>query len=476
MLTNSARTAARTFTAGLAVAIQLAAAPSASHADVTPDEARAIAKEAYIYGFPIVDNYRILYSYFADPQSREFKAPWNEIHNEARVYTPQDTAVQTPNSDTPYSQLGYDLRAEPLVLTVPAVEAGRYYSLQFIDLYTFNFAYVGSRATGNEAGSYLLAGPDWQGETPPGIKKVIRSETQLGLVLYRTQLFAPDDLDKVRAIQAGYKVQTLSSFLRTPPPPPAAKLMLIPPLSSEKQRNSVEFFRILDFALRFCPVHPSEKEMRARFAKLGIDGEGMFEPTKLKMDTGTAMRAGMADAWQAFLDYKKDELDTGKKTSGDAFGTRAFLEGRYIDRMAGTVLGIYGNSKEEAIYPVYFGDSDGKKLDGTTSRYELTFPAGQLPPVGAFWSVTMYASPSSLLVPNPIDRYLINSVMLPDLEREKDGSLTIYIQNAAPGWGTPASNWLPAPKGEFLVVMRLYWPKPEAVNGTWKAPPLKRVD
>jgi len=467
--------AARTFAAALIVAASIAGVPAFSRADVSSNEARAIAKEAYVYGFPIVDNYRILYSYFADPQSKEFKAPWNELHSEARVYTPQDTAIQTPNSDTPYSQLGVDLRAEPLVLTVPAVEAGRYYSLQFIDLYTFNYAYVGSRATGNEAGSYLLAGPGWQGETPPGIKKVIRSETEIGLVLYRTQLLGPDDLDKVRAIQAGYKVQPLSSFLGTPPPPPAAKLTLIPPLTPEKQRNSVEFFRILDFALRFCPVHPSEQEMRARFAKLGIDGKGTFEPGKLKMETGTAMRAGMADAWQAFLDYKKDELDTGKRSSGDAFGTRKFLEGRYIDRMAGTVLGIYGNSKEEAMYPVYFGDSDGKKLDGTTNKYELTFPAGQLPPVGAFWSVTMYASPSSLLVANPIDRYLINSTMLPDLEREKD-ALTIYIQNEAPGWGTPKSNWLPAPKGEFLVVMRLYWPKQEALDGTWKAPPLKRVE
>jgi hypothetical protein len=475
MASSASRSAVRATASILVAAFMVAARPSVADADVPPAEARAIAREAYIYGFPIVDNYRVLYSYFADPQSREFKAPWNELHNEARVYTPQDTAVPTPNSDTPYSQLGYDLRTEPLVISVPAVEAGRYYSLQFVDLYTYNFAYVGSRTTGNGAGAYLLAGPDWKGETPPGITRVIRSETQIGLVLYRTQLLGPDDLDKVRAIQAGYRVQPLSSFLGSPPPPPAGRLVLLPPLSSEKQRNSVEFFRILDYALRFCPVEPSEREMRARFAKLGIDGEGQFEPTQLKMDTGTAMRAGMADAWQAFLDYKKDELDTGKKSAGDAFGTRKFLEGRYIDRMSGAVLGLYGNSKEEAIYPVYFGDSDGKKLDGTANRYELTFPAGQLPPAHGFWSVTMYASPSSSLVSNPINRYLINSAMLPDLERQ-DGALTLYIQNEKPGWGTPASNWLPAPKGEFIVVMRLYWPKQEAIDGTWKAPPLKRVE
>ena len=124
---------------------------------LTAERARAIAKEATIYGFPMVDNYRILYSYFVDKGGPEYKAPWNTLVNNARVYTPDDTAIQTPNSDTPYSYVGADLRAEPLVFTVPAVEKDRYYSLQFIDLYTFNFAYVGSRATGNEAGNYLLA-------------------------------------------------------------------------------------------------------------------------------------------------------------------------------------------------------------------------------------------------------------------------------------------------------------------------------
>ena len=148
----------------------MAAAPEL---DTTATEARAIAREAYVYGFPLVDNYRIQHSYFADRQSPEFKTSWNEIYNNARVYTPDDKAVQTPNSDTPYSFVGADLRAQPIVLTVPAIDKGRYYSLQFIDQYTFNFAYVGSRATGNEAGSYLLAGPRWKGTKPDGINAVI---------------------------------------------------------------------------------------------------------------------------------------------------------------------------------------------------------------------------------------------------------------------------------------------------------------
>src|SRR5215831_13267334 len=168
---------------------------------ISPGEARAIAREAYVYGFPLVDNYRIQHSYFVDRSDPEYKAPWNTIKNNARVYTPADKAIQSPNSDTPYSQLGADLRAEPLVLSVPAVERGRYYALQFVDQYTFNFAYVGSRSTGSEAGHYLLAGPRWFGTKPRDISAVVHCETDFAFVLYRTQLFGPADIDRVKQIQ-----------------------------------------------------------------------------------------------------------------------------------------------------------------------------------------------------------------------------------------------------------------------------------
>jgi hypothetical protein len=185
-------------------------APPSPSAAVTPDQARAIAKEAYIWGFPMVDNYRVQYAYFVNKQDPEYKGGWNEIHNTARVYTPEDKAIQTPNSDTPYSAVGADLRAEPLVLTVPPIEQDRYYSLQFVDGYTYNFHYVGSRTTGNGGGKYLLAGPNWKGDKPEGVDEVIRSDTELAMVLYRTQLFGPSDIDKVKEIQAGYQVAPLS--------------------------------------------------------------------------------------------------------------------------------------------------------------------------------------------------------------------------------------------------------------------------
>jgi hypothetical protein len=142
----------------------------AAQTSISPGEARAIAKEAYTYGFPLVDNYRVEYAYFVDHENPEFKAPWNEITNIPRVFTPADTAVQTPNSDTPYSWLGLDLRTEPIVLTLPPIEKDRYISVQFTDAYTFNFDYVGTRTTGNDGGSFLIVGPNWKGQAPKGVK------------------------------------------------------------------------------------------------------------------------------------------------------------------------------------------------------------------------------------------------------------------------------------------------------------------
>jgi hypothetical protein len=259
---------------------------------VSPDEARTTAKEATVYGFPLIDSYRIQYSYFVDRTSPEFKASWNTLINVARVFTPDDKAIQTPNSDTPYSFVGADLRAEPLVLTVPAVENKRYYSLQFIDMYTFNFAYVGSRATGSDAGSFLLAGPTWNGSTPSVIKAVIRSETEFAFVLYRTQLFNPADIENVKRIQAGYKVQTLSQFLGKAAPPPASAVNFVKPLSPENERTSLEFVSILNFVLKFCPTHPSETALMGRFAKLGIGAIGTFDASALSPPLGKAVQDG----------------------------------------------------------------------------------------------------------------------------------------------------------------------------------------
>jgi hypothetical protein len=432
-------------------------------------EARAIAKEAYIYGFPLVDSYRIQYDYFVDNKSPEFKAPWNHIANTPRVYTPDDTAIQTPNSDTPYSWLGLDLRAEPIVLTVPEVEEGRYYSIQFTDAYTFNTDYAGTSTTGNSAANLLVVGPGWTGETPNGVKKVIRSETDFLMPIYRVQLF---DIENVKKVQAGFKVQTLSAFLGQPSPPAAPAIDFIKPLTVETQKTSLDFFNILNFVLRYCPTVPSEVELMKRFARIGVGAGQTFDASKLSPEMTRAIEDGRADAWADFSNLLK-QFDAGKVTSADVFGTREYMKNNYVYRMGAAVLGIYGNSKGEAIYPIYNVDETGQKLTGA-NHYVLRFPPGQLPPVNSFWSLTMYDLPASLLVANPINRYLINSPMLPQLTRDADGGLTLLIQNQSPGKDKEA-NWLPAPSGPFRMYLRLYWPKAEALNGSWSKPPLQRV-
>jgi hypothetical protein len=441
---------------------------------LTPDEARAIAKEAYIYGYPLVDNYRIQYYYFVDQNGTEYKAPWNVIKNIPRVYTPEDKAAQTPNSDTPYSWLGLDLRTEPIVITAPAIEKNRYWSCQLTDAYTFNFGYLGARATGNDGGSFMIAGPDWKGDTPPGIKKVIRSETQFALAIFRTQLFNSSDLDNVKNIQAGYKVQTLSQFLNTTHPTPAPKVDFIKPLTVVDQQTSLKFFNILSFVLQFCPTHPSEADLIARFAKLGIGGNQTFKADELSPELKQAIEAGMADAQNEYADFKKKSVDTGEVTSADLFGSREYLKNNYLYRLAGDQLGIYAPSKEEAVFTAYTVDTTGQLLDGSKNDYILRFEPGKLPPANAFWSLTMYELPSSLLYANPINRYLINSPMLPDLKLDADSGLTLYIQHNSPGVDKE-SNWLPSPNGPFWMTLRIYWPEEAVLNGSWQKPPLNAV-
>jgi hypothetical protein len=463
--------------AGLGLAATLLALPGRA-ADKDPkNETKQIAEEAYIYAFPMVMNYGVMNEYFIDKSSSQYKAPFNQISNVARVFTPKDTAIVTPNSDTPYSSVGMDLRAEPLVLTVPEVEKGRYYSVQLIDMYTFNYGYIGSRATGNGAGCYLVAGPGWKGEKPEGIAKVLQCETDFSFAIYRTQLFNPGDLDNVKKIQAGYKVQPLSAFLKKPAPPAAPEIEW-PKI--DKKLAETDPFAYLNFVLQFCPLTgPAEveKPLRDRFAKIGIEAGKPFKLDKLtaeqKADLEAGIKSGLDQIKQAVATLGTDE--NGWRVSTGAFGDRAAIKGEWTRRAAAAMAGIYGNDAAEALYPMLVADSDGNKPDCGKNRYTLTFPKGQLPPVNAFWSVTMYDAKTQLLIENPINRYLINSPMLPDLKKNDDGSLTIYIQKESPG-KDKESNWLPAPDGPIYVVMRLYWPKDEALKGEWKPPPVKRAD
>jgi hypothetical protein len=436
----------------------------------------AIAKEAFIYGFPMVMNYAVMYQYFIDKASPEYKTTFNQIYNTARVYTPEDTAVVTPNSDTPYSFVGFDLRAEPLVITTPEIEKDRYFSIQFIDLYTFNFGYAGSRTTGNGAQRVMVAGPHWKGETPAGVTKVIQCETEFGVALIRTQLFNAADLDNVKKIQAGYKAQPLSAYLGKEAPKPAPEIAW-PKI--DKAMADADPFNYLAFMLQFCPPIGGaavERPLRGKFAAIGLVAGKPFPAfqlgKKMRARMEAAMKQGLEDIKEAVANF--GGLQNGWRIATNGFGDRQMNDGNWLMRAGAAMAGIYGNDAAEALYPILAADSDGNKPDCSTNKYTLTFPANELPPANAFWSVTMYDGKTQLLVANPIARYLINSPMLPNLKKNTDGSITLYLQFAPPEKDKVA-NWLPAPKGPIYVVMRLYWPKEEALNGTWKPPAVMRA-
>ncbi len=442
------------------------AAPSIS-------ETKAIAEAGFIYGLPLVMNYAVMYEFAVDTKSSQFKAPFNQLYSMHRVATPEDTAVVTPNSDTPYTTLWLDLRAEPMVISVPAVEKKRYYSVQLIDGNTYNYGYIGSRATGSERGDYLVVGPDWKDQMPAGIKKVFTSTTPFSLTLFRTQLFNPADMPNVENVQAGYKVQPLSAFLNQPAPQPAPKIDF-PPATTEGIKKN--FYEYLDTALRFVPPTAEDKEIRAKLATIGIGPGKTFEFKDLSVEHKAAILLAMKEG-----DDKVDKFMTGGMKNvngwsiGSFFGDRAFYKGDWLMRAAAAKIGIYGNDAAEATYPYTRVDATGETLDASKHNYTLTFAAGRLPPVNSFWSVTMYDGKSQLLIKNPINRYLINSPMLSSMKKNADGSLTLYIQKDSPG-KAKESNWLPAPNDTVYLVLRLYWPKdtPPSIlppgEGTWKPP------
>jgi hypothetical protein len=440
--------------------------------------AKDIAEAGFIYGLPIVMAYGIMYEYAVDKSSGQYKAPLNVLFNEARVYTWEDTAVVTPNSDTPYSFVWMDLRAEPIVISVPAVDPKRYYSLMLTDLNTYNFGYVGSRATGSEPGSYMVVAPDWTGPTPAGIRKVFRSSTDICAAVFRTQLFDPADIDNVKKVQAGYKAQPLSAFQNQPAPPPAPALDFP---KFEKDLVRTEFFEYLDFALTLAPALPEDRWIREQLARIGIGPGKTFDFRSLSLVDKAEILLGMKEGLRKIEEsVAKFGKDINGWRVGSPFGDAAFFHGDWLLRATAAKAGIFGNDAVEAMYPMAKVDVHGHALDCSKSNYTLTFPKGQLPPVDAFWSVTMYDGKTQLLVRNPINRYLINSPMLPSMKLHDDGSLTIYIQHKSPG-AAKESNWLPAPDGPVYIVMRLYWPRttPPSIlppgEGTWQPPGIRKA-
>ncbi len=432
-------------------------------------------QQAYIYGFPMIAAYKAMYEFTIDKTNPQYKAPFNIIWNDSKTFTPKDTAIVTPNADTPYSLLEMDLRTEPQVICVPRIEKSRYYSVQLSDLYSYNVGYIGSRTTGNDGGCYLVAGPNWKGETPADIKKVFPIETQFAIAIFRTQLFNAADMPNVIKIQKGYSAQPLSAYLKQPTPPAAPPIDW--PAFNGDDPFKLQFPKYFAFLLQFCPENQQDHEIRAKMAAIGIVPGQPWDESKLSEAQKAELALGVKEGFDA-IDKRVSQL--GKLINawqvGAAQGNRSYYKGDYLLLAAAAKAGIYGNDPEEAMYPLTRKDGTGAELDGSKHSYTLTFAKGDLPPVNAFWSVTMYDGKTQLLIENPINRYLVNSPMLPGMKKNPDGSLTIYIQKDAPSADRKA-NWLPAPNGPIYMVMRLYWPKePPAPSilppgdGTWKPP------
>ena len=438
------------------------------------DEIAEIAEEAYIFFFPLQMGYRFAFGSFLAPSLPSFRCPLNVISGEPVTLDHTFKEVITPNADTPYSLAGLDLRAEPIVLSVPRV-TDRYYVMQFEDLFGTNPYYVGTRSTGSEPGTYLLAGPRWDGEAPHGIDAVLRFETDLVFLLGRTQLFSADDIEALGRVMAGYNLRPLSSYVDAPAP--EGQDYDWPVWDDEASRDE-RFIGYADALLPLCqPTHPDDAQLMERFRRIGIEPGRPFDASAIDEDVRAAIRAGV-DRARAKMAAALDTI--GEKTNGwqtsDVFGDREWYEGNHLLRAVGAMGGWGGNDKIEAYYPTAREDARGEPLDGR-KRYTLRFDT--LPPTRAFWSVTMYDTSydgvAGYLVENPINRYLINSTTT-GLATGEDGSLTISIQHAAPDDASSSANWLPAPKGPFYLVLRIYWPEEAAIDGTWAPPPIVPVE
>ena len=445
----------------LALATCFASSNAMAQTNVTPEQARAIAKEAYIFNYPLVMYYRTMYLQAIDTESKSYSGGFGKWLN-LGTSTPKDTSIVTPNNDTPYSYAWVDTRAEPWVLTMPKIEKNRFYTSQWDDLWGFVLDNAGSVGDGNDGVSVLLASPTWKGDLPKGVKRVIQGDTDFLGSLTRTQLIGSADLPNVKKIQGEYKLQPLSAYLGKPAPKAAPAIQWKP--WKEGSEITPEFWDYVNFLLPLTTPNPQDQPVLDKMAKIGL-GANAAKPSA---DIQAAMQQGLQDGLA--------ELKQDAKTVVSAalfFRSRKNTNKDYQDRALGTMMGIFGNVTEISYYFSVIKDEQGKGYDGSNHSYSMTLTADQIPPVSNFWSFTMYKLPQRWLVDNPINRYSLGSAT-PGLKKAADGSITLYFSAKSPG-KDKESNWLPAPEGPFWMVLRTYGPGKTILDKTWKVPPVKRV-
>jgi hypothetical protein len=450
----------------------------AAASPVDAKEAVEIATDAYVYGYSLVttDVTRIQMSNVAAVE--ELSAPLNQFANVKR-YPPADyRGVSAPNADTLYSVAWLDL-AEPQVFSHPAM-GKRFYLFPMVDLWMTIFASPGTRTAGEKAGNYVITGPGWKGDLPKGLQH-IQSATRFMVILGRTYADGTDaDYKAANALQAQYKITPLSAWGKayTPKAPPVDPnpgiSMTDKPQAVILAMGTEGYFNWL--SKRMCeaaPAYQADGPMLARMAKIGIEPCKPF--TLAKLDP--AVQAALKDLPHAAL----EKIGANQKSLGTEANGWLMTKGLgqygtdYMKRAVVAAFGWPANLQDDAVYPYTTVDGKGETLTGA-NKYTLTFAKGQTPPVNGFWSITMYEIDQGWwFVPNPLNKFTVSPRN--NLKSNADGSVTLYFQNESPG-RDKENNWLPAPKGEFIPMLRMYWPKetpPSVLDGSWVPPRIQKV-
>jgi hypothetical protein len=434
---------------------------------ISEQEAHAIAVDAYIYFYPLVSmDITRLQSTNIDAGKEIAKGPMNTFVN-VPAYPPSDMKVVVRvNFDTLYSIAWLDLTKEAQIVSAPDT-SGRFYLLPMLDMWTDVFASPGSRTTGNKAGDFLVTPPGWNGTVPEGFTR-IAAPTSFVWIIGRTRTDGPGDYAAVNKIQAGYKVTPLSDWGKAPAPV-APKLdptvdMKTPPKTQVDTMPAAKYFTYAAELLKLHPPHLTDQPIIAQMKRIGIESGKAFDFAQLDPAVQKALKAAPADA-QELMSWKVAtvaRVANGWSMNTDTMGVYGNY---YLKRAIVSQVGLGANLPEDAIYPLNLADDTGKPLIGT-NRYTIHFDKGTVPPVNAFWSITLYDA-DGFQVANVLNRFAVSSWM--PFNTNADGSLDLYFQNESPGKNKEA-NWLPAPTGAFNLTMRLYGPRTEALTGKWNPP------
>jgi hypothetical protein len=456
---------------GLSVAVVMSCVPVAEAAPLTEDEARAIGTNAYIYGYPLItmEMTRRVLTNVAAPSGK--LAPMGQFSRLRTYPSPADKEVTAPNADTLYTLAWVDVAKEPWVLSIPDAN-GRYYLMPLLSGWTDVFQTPGTRTTGTKAQTYAITGPGWKGTLPSGVVQY-QSPTALVWILGRIYCTGtPEDYAAVHALQDRFSVVPLTAFGK-PDVPPEGKVdptidMKTPVREQVNRMDAGAYFKLLAALMKDNPPPPADAPMIAKMAAIGVVPGGGFDIGTLAPAVVKGLRDVPRLGFEKILAHYKD---AGSDENGWTFSSKTGLYGTdYLQRAFVTAIGLGANRPQDAIYPETHVDADGKPLSGV-NKYVIHFDKGQNPPVNGFWSLTMYDQ-QMFFVPNPMNRYSISARN--ELKPGPDGSIDLFVQKDSPG-ADKQSNWLPAPDGKFVLMLRFYWPKETIIDGSWKPPAMKKV-